>query len=253
MKSIEVLAVAHKDLLGEVTPAIAAAGITTLHLATGIDAALNKSNTIQPGLALIDTSFSADAVGQLLRVLSQASPRCPIMLLGTPHASADAARHYGRYLRTAQLRAVPAPIDAHYLGLQIIQILEPGLHGRRQIAGMLECGDLRLDMDASVATLENRTAYLTAAEMNLLGMLMRQSGNLVSREQLRAGSLAGDAAPKDRSLDTHMSNLRRKLGLPNGRHAGKPQIRSFRGRGYALVGYCMAMLGMLPALAGAIE
>jgi two-component system response regulator CpxR len=61
---------------------------------------------------------------------------------------------------------------------------------------------------------------------------MRSSGEIVSREALTRAALGRQLLPDDRSLDTHISNLRRKLASGNG---GEPQIRSIRGSGYVLV------------------
>ena len=73
---------------------------------------------------------------------------------------------------------------------------------------------------------------LTAAEYRLLEVLIRHAGQTTSREALTQRALGRKLLPSDRSLDTHMSNLRKKLCLgPD----GQSPIRSIRGEGYLLI------------------
>ena len=62
---------------------------------------------------------------------------------------------------------------------------------------------------------------------------MRSPGEVVSRESLTRTALGRQLLPDDRSLDTHISNLRRKVG--NGTDSADLLIRSVRGSGYVLV------------------
>ncbi len=72
---------------------------------------------------------------------------------------------------------------------------------------------------------------LTGVECQILIELIRAPDKTASREWLSRNALGRDASPLDRSLDVHISNLRRKLG----RHPTKGnRIRSLRGRGYLL-------------------
>jgi len=66
--------------------------------------------------------------------------------------------------------------------------------------------------------------------------LMRSQGEVVSREALTRTALGRQLLPDDRSLDTHISNLRRKLGNDAEADADADvMIRSIRGSGYVLV------------------
>ncbi len=73
---------------------------------------------------------------------------------------------------------------------------------------------------------------LTAAEYRLLTVLIHNAGNTTTRESLTQQALGRKLLPSDRSLDTHMSNLRRKLCLSQD---GQSPIRSIRGEGYLLI------------------
>jgi two-component system response regulator CpxR len=76
---------------------------------------------------------------------------------------------------------------------------------------------------------------LTTVEFDLLAALMRVAGTTVSREHLVRNVLGRDFSPFDRSIDTHVCNLRRKLGpAPE----GGERIKGVRGAGYL---YAMSM------------
>jgi DNA-binding response OmpR family regulator len=70
---------------------------------------------------------------------------------------------------------------------------------------------LEIDLDAHRVTLAGEPVHLTPNEFDLLAVLARHPGQVFSREQLLE-RLHGVAAPGyDRSVDSHIKNLRRKL------------------------------------------
>lgn len=73
---------------------------------------------------------------------------------------------------------------------------------------------------------------LTGTEFALLQMLMRNSGEILSRELLSLKILGKNLTPYDRAIDMHISNLRKKL--PE-REDGLPWFKTLRGRGYLFV------------------
>jgi two-component system, OmpR family, response regulator CpxR len=96
-------------------------------------------------------------------------------------------------------------------------------------SNQLQAGSLRLDGDSLLAWLNDQPLQLTQSEALLLRTLMEQSGQLVDRQTLSQIALGKSLGSYDRSLDMHISNLRRKLG-PH--PEGHPRIQSIRGRGY---------------------
>jgi DNA-binding response OmpR family regulator len=72
---------------------------------------------------------------------------------------------------------------------------------------------------------------LTGAELRVLELLMRSAGQVISREAMTEQALGRKLVPYDRSIDTHISNLRRKLDLEVGKN---PEIKNVRGSGYTL-------------------
>ncbi|GGX21108.1 DNA-binding response regulator [Pigmentiphaga litoralis] len=99
-------------------------------------------------------------------------------------------------------------------------------------------GPLRVVPSSQRATLSGVDLGLTAAELRVLDMLVRQAGTPVSREQLTELALGRSLEAYDRSLDTHVSNLRRKLRrageFANAPEASLPEIRGLRSFGYVL-------------------
>ncbi len=93
----------------------------------------------------------------------------------------------------------------------------------------LEIDDLILDEGARTCRRNGDIIELTTAEFDLLSLFLRCSGRTVHRKELSKQVLDRDWSPFDRSIDVHVSNLRRKLGsLPD----GTERIRGIRNIGY---------------------
>ncbi|ABR74151.1 DNA-binding response regulator [Actinobacillus succinogenes] len=76
------------------------------------------------------------------------------------------------------------------------------------------------------------TLELTSSEFALLYVLAKYQGQIISRERLCSEALGKELVPFDRTIDMHMSNLRKKL--PEREH-GLPWFKTVRGRGYILL------------------
>lgn len=93
-------------------------------------------------------------------------------------------------------------------------------------------GDLMVDRAGRRVQRAGRPVRLTQTEYALLDLLVDAKGAVVEREALSLEALGREISPFDRSLDVHMSNLRRKLGVLQ--TSGDPLIGSVRGTGYYL-------------------
>lgn len=83
---------------------------------------------------------------------------------------------------------------------------------------VLQAGPVTLCPQTRKATLGDETLNLTSTEFNLLEVLLKHQGDVVTREQLSEQALGKALARFDRSIDVHLSSIRRKLGnLPDGR------------------------------------
>jgi DNA-binding response OmpR family regulator len=92
---------------------------------------------------------------------------------------------------------------------------------------------LTIDGAAMSVTLHGAPVRLTTAEFMVLETLARSAGRVQSRAALTYQALGRPLEAFDRSIDTHVSNLRRKLGLKPGCAI---DIRGLRGHGYVLSG-----------------
>lgn len=108
---------------------------------------------------------------------------------------------------------LPKPFNPRELVARMRAILRRSLllepqPGRRE---RIDAGPLSLLFSSRTATARGRTVTLTGAEFRVLEVLMQQAGVVVSREQLTRQVLGRRLMPFDRSIDTHISNIRRKL------------------------------------------
>ncbi|RYG64600.1 response regulator transcription factor, partial [bacterium] len=94
---------------------------------------------------------------------------------------------------------------------------------------LLKVGEFEIDVAAHSARRGGTAIDLTALELRLLELLMSHAGNVVTREQIAHDVLGRGLLLYDRSVDTHMSNLRRKL--TPGDDERNP-IKTLRGTGY---------------------
>lgn len=96
----------------------------------------------------------------------------------------------------------------------------------------LEFEGLLLHSGLQQASYEGQDLGLTGSEFALLYKLVLRPGEIISREELSLNALGKNLSPFDRSIDMHMSNLRKKL--PE-RKNGLPWLKTLRGHGYLLV------------------
>jgi DNA-binding response OmpR family regulator len=92
-------------------------------------------------------------------------------------------------------------------------------------------GPIVLNTGTHQAHVHGELAPLTGAEFRVLELLMRSAGQVLSRESMTEQALGRKLVAYDRSIDTHISNLRRKLDLEVGKN---PEIKNVRGSGYTL-------------------
>ena len=96
----------------------------------------------------------------------------------------------------------------------------------------MQVGDVTVDPSARQAWRDDRPLSLTMAEFVLLDDLLRHAGQVLSREHLAEQVLGRRLSSFDRSIDVHVSNLRKKLGDTAG---AREHIRAVRGEGYVFV------------------
>ena len=109
--------------------------------------------------------------------------------------------------------------------------LIPGGHPLTEPAEPIVLDDLWLDLGRREVKVSDREITLTGAEFDVLVWLMQHAGSLVSRSELSVNCLGRELSAYDRSVDMHVSNLRKKLGPGT---SGE-RIKTVRGLGYQYV------------------
>ncbi|MBN2448327.1 MAG: response regulator transcription factor [Phycisphaerae bacterium] len=129
---------------------------------------------------------------------------------------------------------LPKPFNPRELAARIRAILRRATlreQATREHAASehLTVGDVEMDLGTRQVRRDGRLIQLTSAEFDLLEVLLRAAGHVVDRKELFQTVLDRDPLPMDRSIDMHVSHLRRKLGHE---HGGVERIKSIRGVGY---------------------
>ena len=126
---------------------------------------------------------------------------------------------------------LPKPFNPRELVARLRAILRRAgsENGEETLAEKLQVEDLEVSASARSAKLDGVEIGLTSVEFDLLMALAREAGKIVKKEDLSENVLERGLSPYDRSLDMHISNLRKKLGL---RADGTERIKTVRSVGY---------------------
>jgi two-component system, OmpR family, response regulator CpxR len=119
---------------------------------------------------------------------------------------------------------LPKPFNPRELAARVKAILR-----RTEIKvnrGRVEVNGVVLDPGTREVACDGKPIEVTTLEFDILEQLMRNAGRVVSRDGLMESLYNRKATPFDRSIDMHVSHLRRKL------EGGRPVIKTIRGVGY---------------------
>jgi two-component system, OmpR family, response regulator CpxR len=184
---------------------------------------LNRATTEFFDLLILDVMLPGVDGFQALQALRQKS-YVPILML-------TARGERGERIHGLELGAddyLPKPFDPAELLARVRAILRrtamPGANAKE----ILVVGELRLVPGARDAYYRGEQLGLTAMECEVLEQLMRSCGRVVSRDQLSLHLYNRLTTAFDRSVDTHISRIRRKM------RDGRRLILSVRGTGYQL-------------------
>ncbi len=121
---------------------------------------------------------------------------------------------------------LPKPFGPAELLARIHAVLRRSRHA--PAAGdPIEVAGVRLDPGVRTVRQNGQEVGLTSTEFTILEILMRAAGRVVSRDQLTAALYRREATPYERTVDVHVSNLRKKLET-----RGQVHILTVRGTGY---------------------
>jgi two-component system OmpR family response regulator len=191
--------------------------------ASGLASALDGEHE----LVVLDVMLPGGSGLELLKTL-RASSKVPVLLLSAVGETVD--RIIG--LQIGADDYLSKPFEPRELAARIHAILRRTRDIRptrdiRKDGREIKVGDVALSVSRRVVSYAEIPIELTAVEFNLLECLLRNAGNIVTRETLAERALGRPLAPFDRSVDVHVHNLRKKISArPDER------IKTIRGIGY---------------------
>jgi DNA-binding response OmpR family regulator len=193
--------------------------------ATHADAGLRLIRTDPPDIVVLDLMLPGTDGFAVCRRIRETS-RLPILMLTARGDVTD--RVVGLELGADDYMAKPFEPRELVARIQaVLRRVHPGGSG----ADVLRVGPLEINWGSRRATLDGRDLHLTTAEFDLLGLLARSRGRVLTRERILDETRGVDWDAYDRSIDVLVSRLRQKLGDDARRQAF---VRTVRGAGYCL-------------------
>jgi DNA-binding response OmpR family regulator len=157
-----------------------------------------------PAAVVLDVMLPDGSGLELLKQLRSDHPDLPVLMLSARGEPLD--RILGLELGADLRRSHPAAVSSQ-----------------------MELGDLCFSPVRGVVSIDEQEFTLTVSESRLLEALLKQPGEPLDKQELAQIALGRKLTLYDRSLDMHVSNLRKKIGPhPDGR----PRIVALRSRGY---------------------
>lgn len=195
-------------------------------------AALSRLAAERFDLVILDIMLPDGNGLDLLRELRKANTRLPVMMLTARGEAID--RILGLELGADDY--LPKPFDPREMLARVRAVLRRSIvtaaESPAREDSILHFGVLSLDPRRRRVTLGEHTLELTGAEFRVLRCLLEASGQAVDRHLLTEQALGRKLTLYDRAIDTHVSNLRRKIERLG--RAGI-EIRSVRGTGYEIL------------------
>jgi two-component system, OmpR family, response regulator CpxR len=189
---------------------------------SGIEHALRN----EYALVILDVMLPGGDGRKMLRRIRVASP-IPVIMLTARGDEAD---------RIAGLEGgaddyLPKPFNPRELAARMCAVL------RRKAASTVpeisRIRDLEIHHNTRRVLCGTKPVELTGAEFDILLLLVRSAGKVLSRDEIAELALGRPMGILDRSIDNHISNLRKKLGSQVN---GVERIRNVRGTGYVYTG-----------------
>jgi DNA-binding response OmpR family regulator len=208
-------------MLGEY---LALQGFKVESVASG-EEALASIESRSPDLIVLDIGLPGiDGLETLARV--RARHMVPVIMLTARGEDHD---------RIAGLLAgaddyLPKPFNPLELAARIRAVLKRSI-GSPNETTTLGFGNLELNIKRREVQVAGHAVALTATELRILEVLLNRKGEVLSRAELTEAAVGRPLEAYDRSIDTLVSKLRRKLSVAGAEGA---EIRSLRGHGYVL-------------------
>jgi two-component system response regulator CpxR len=192
------------------------------------ESGLQKATAGEYLLAVLDVMLPGINGFEVLRRI-RATSRLPVLLLTARGEDVD--RIVG--LEIGADDYLPKPFNPRELVARIRAILRRTRSDGSSLPAapdILRVGEVELDPATRIVRLDGKTVDLTSVEFNLLEVLLREAGRVVPRERLVNAVLSRKFSPFDRSIDMHVSKVRKKLG--DSETDSDEHIKTVRGVGY---------------------
>ena len=190
------------------------------------ESGLEKALREEQDLVILDVMLPKKNGFDVLRELRQTS-KIPVLMLTA--RGEDTERIVG--LEIGADDYLPKPFNPRELVARLRAILRRSetTDDSKQIEDdKLQVDDVEVKISARSATKNGEDLGLTSVEFELLAMLLKNAGTVVKKEDLSEQVLERRLSPYDRSLDMHVSNLRKKLDS----HGSEERIKTVRSAGY---------------------
>lgn len=190
------------------------------------DLAIKRVRESKPDLIILDLNLPGIGGIEVCRILKQDKKTnfIPIIMLTVKSTESD---------KIAGLEAgaddyVTKPFSTGELVARVKSVLRRLLYVGEQ-GEILVCGNIRLDSTEHTAYVKNKEINLTPKEFNLLYLLMKKKGKVLSRAFLMENIWGYEYLGGTRTVDVHVRHLRKKLGEEEKR------IETVEGVGYKLI------------------
>jgi two-component system OmpR family response regulator len=212
-----------RNLAGLLKYNLGKAGYVCIHVASG-EEALEELQRHAVSLVLLDIMLPGIDGFEVCRRIRQdvQYSNLPIVMLTAKGEEID--KVFGFELGIDDY--VVKPFSPRELNLRIRAILKRDRRNRSNVQEVLRSGGIEIDIGRHSATIDGRQLILTLMEFKLLALLMKRKGQAQTREVLLSDVWDVDKSINTRTIDTHVTRLREKLG-----DAGR-LIRTVRGLGY---------------------
>lgn len=216
---IHILLVEDDDQLGgALQRALVQAGFEVTWVLTATNGDLHlRSHTF--GALLLDLGLPDGSGLQVLKAMRKRDDRTPVIILTARDGVED--RVTGLDEGADDYLVKPFAVPELVSRIRALVRRSAGFAGRAWVLG-----DLVMEPDRRMVYLQGQAVELTSREYQVLLLLARSAGRVVSRAQLEEGIFDLGEEPESNTLEVHVHRLRKKLG--------QRRIRTIRGLGYLL-------------------
>jgi len=191
------------SIAGSIVRGFKAAGYV-VELATDGAAAVRLVERFRPDLIVLDLNLPQQDGFEVLRQLPPGS-RIPVFVVTARTGLEDRLRSFD----LGAVDYIPKPFFIEELLARARSRLEPPAPGPRRV---VEWDDARVDLEAMDVLVGGRSANLTRQEFSILAYLVERPGRAVARRQLAELSGAVGDEREERTVDSHIVRIRKKLG-----------------------------------------